>query len=456
MPIINPMPLPETQRKFNVTQRRELAYLSRINTASGPRLITVQPGEDIQAALNKLDNAGGGVVMLKQGTHTLLGNISGRNRVSLIGEGRDTTIIEANGNARGLDYTGTATVQLTNFELRDFTLQNSNNTYGIDLIQCDFYRVSNVRITSCDQGGIRFSRSQYFTAENVRSDNNTGIGVAINSDSTRNTIKFTLTNVVSDVNTGDGFDIAGGSTAHTFGTFIGCLAETNGGKGYDCNLATMNFIACNASDNTGDGFEINAGATNGRFIGCFSRNNTGEDFDINIGSAASTDFVMLIGCSYGFSSTIVPHDEVTDLDNFVLMPEMGGGSTRTSKRILRMKNTSGATIAAGDVVTFKAAANGDEITTTTTGGDDFVFGMSMQSILNTNYGNILVEGYTKLLKVNGTTDVAIGDLLSTFTTAGIAKKALAGEMCFAIALEAYATDDSLGVIDALIISPRLI
>ena len=49
--------------------------------------------------------------------------------------------------------------------------------------------------------------------------------------------------------------------------------------------------------------------------------------------------------------------------------------------------------------------------------------------------------------------IAIGDFLYTYTVAGISGKAGTGDMAFAIALEAYAVADSLGVLDALIISP---
>lgn len=57
---------------------------------------------------------------------------------------------------------------------------------------------------------------------------------------------------------------------------------------------------------------------------------------------------------------------------------------------------------------------------------------------------------------DGTADIAIGDYLSTFTTAEIVKKATAGETAIAIALEAFTTDASTGVLDALIIPPRTV
>ena len=127
-----------------------------------------------------------------------------------------------------------------------------------------------------------------------------------------------------------------------------------------------------------------------------------------------------------------------------------------TKDLVRVKNTSGGALAAGDVVILKSVAAGNEITTTTAQGDDKVFGMVAEAIADTAYGLVQVAGKPTALKVNGTTDIAIGDLLGTFTAAGIAMKAAAGDMAFAIALEAYITDDSLGVIDAFIMSPRSI
>lgn len=122
-----------------------------------------------------------------------------------------------------------------------------------------------------------------------------------------------------------------------------------------------------------------------------------------------------------------------------------------------MKNTSGGALSAGDVVILKSVANGNEITTTTTGGDDKVFGVVAESSLANNAsGYIQTTGKVTTLKVDGTTDIAVGDYLSTFTTAGIAQKATTGDTVFAVALEAYITDDSNGVIDALLITPRKI
>ena len=126
---------------------------------------------------------------------------------------------------------------------------------------------------------------------------------------------------------------------------------------------------------------------------------------------------------------------------------------RVGKQYIRAKNTSGGALATGDVVVLKPST-GVEVTTTTTEGDPLVIGMVAQIIANNAYGLIQIYGQTASLKVNGTENIAIGDLIGTSTIAKIGKKAAAGKSAFAMALEAYTNDDSNGVIDAMIITPR--
>lgn len=133
-----------------------------------------------------------------------------------------------------------------------------------------------------------------------------------------------------------------------------------------------------------------------------------------------------------------------------------GSLINVEKQYFYMKNTSGAALAAGSLVIIKSVAAGDEVTTTTTGGDNKVFGMSIDAPANNAFGRVQTLGKTTVMKVDGTTDIAIGDYISTFTTVGIGQKATAGQTAIAIALEAYTADNSSGVIDALIIPPRVI
>lgn len=453
-----------------IQSRRDLMRQQRVGRAFRERTVIVFPGDDIQKAIDKLDTEEGGNVLLRAGTHTLFGNISGKSEVSIIGEGIDISIIECGGSAYGLDYTGVLATPLKNFRLENFTLQNSNNVAGIDINFCDFWKMEDVKITSCDQGGMRVRNSQNFILMNAQSDNNTTQGFSFIGDGTRklenfsaytckannntgvgflfsattNLFDFHFFGCISEDNTGDGFDL-GNANLSVDASFVGCNSESNGGIGFDVSLGDIQFFGCQADSNTGDGFEIDIASNS--IIGCSSLSN-GTDYDIN-------SSVAFVGNRLSFGVAVDPSTKYveTDVENMKSLGNVGG-NTRTEKISFRMKNTSGVTLNAGDVVVLKAVASGDEVTTTTIQGDDMVFGMVLATMLNNEWGPILVEGYTLKLKVDGTTDIAIGDLIGTFTTAKIAMKAAAGDMAFAVALEAYATNDSLGVINALVIKPR--
>ena len=449
------------------------------NVTIGNQIISVAVGENIQDAIDSLPSSGG-TISLANGTHTIDYEIIGADKVSIIGTGQDSTILEFSSSANGITYTGTSGTQLTNFKLIDFTLQNSNNTAGIDIDYCDFWRIENIRVTSCSQKGIRIKRSQnysmsnvrvdnstgngielvkttsagrnqeFFTLSNCRADSNGGVGFKIDNGSTSRIINFTFISCSADSNTGDGFDISG-TIVSLEGRFIGCISDSNT-IGFDIDCTGLTLSGCSAGSNSDDGFE-NTQRTS--YIGCEASGNTGAGFDIH------KNGTILLGCNHTASLVTPPTDYVPENDVAVLSLNNLGGSTTTEKRFMWMKNTSGGTLTQGTAVVFKSVADGDEITTTTSQGDDKVFGMVLSgvvsgSINDDNYGYILTEGFTTKLKVDGTTDIAIGDYLGTFTTAGIAMKAAAGDMAFAIALEAYTTDDSSGIIDALLVSPRKI
>ena len=139
---------------------------------------------------------------------------------------------------------------------------------------------------------------------------------------------------------------------------------------------------------------------------------------------------------------------------FSIVKDNLGASILDESDMLYMKNTDGDAMAVGDLVILKSVAAGNEVTHTTTLGDDKVFGMVTETIANNASGYIKTVGKVTQLKVNGTDDIAIGDFIGTSTTAGIGVKASAGNTAIAIALEAYTTDDSAGVIDALLIKPK--
>ncbi|KKL11002.1 hypothetical protein LCGC14_2550160, partial [marine sediment metagenome] len=115
-------------------------------------------------------------------------------------------------------------------------------------------------------------------------------------------------------------------------------------------------------------------------------------------------------------------------------------------------NKSSASVAPGDVVildTTDSTATEVAFATTATADNKLVLGMAIENIANNAYGLIQTKGPTGSLKVNGITAIAVGDHIATYSAVKIGQQAGSGlGGAFAIALEAYNTADSSGVIDA--------
>jgi len=213
--------------------------------------------------------------------------------------------------------------------------------------------------------------------------------------------------------------------------------------------SNISFNSCALENNASDGIKL-TGTDDECFVNeCSLKDNGG--FGINI-AASTCDDTTLTGNRFSGNTSGALQDLGVGLNS----SGNSGLSSLEIKEHIRMKNTSGSGLVAGDLCVFKAVAAGDELTTTTTQGDDAVWAMAVETIANDAYGRFQTLGKTVVLKVDGTTDIAVGDEIGTFTTAKIGMKAAGGDMSIGIALEAYTTDDSAGVIDALLYKPRKI
>lgn len=268
-------------------------------------------------------------------------------------------------------------------------------------------------------------------------------------------INFVSTSIVSNCNimTNSGYGIASASSSRINGCGIRWNAQTGIKLASHC-VFTGCRVGNNSYGDSGsyDNVEINNGwctLVMGNQIGSY----TGDArYCINISNDPDAPTIAIIGNTFRKETSSILN---TSTENYIWLGNSVDGPVPEQK-IMKYKNTSGGQLVEGDVVVLKSVAAGNEITTTNTQGDDKVLGMVAETIENNAEGRILVLGKTAHLKVNGTTDIAIGDYLCTFTTAKIACKAETGDMAFAIALEAYSTDDSNGVIDAILIEPRKI
>lgn len=205
------------------------------------------------------------------------------------------------------------------------------------------------------------------------------------------------------------------------------------------------------------GNQISGGSVGIDLSGAYALVSTNQINSISTGIIINGNAQTIIANMFQGNSTNI------NISTYVLINIQNNHGLRPvdERRIIRVKNTSGGTLTAGTVVVYKSAAAGDEVTTTTTAGDKKAYGVLEESINDGSFGFMLIQGKTTLLKADGTTDIAVGDWLSCFTTAGIAQKATesvagvtVGDTAFAVALEAYTANNSSGVLDALLIPPR--
>lgn len=467
-------PIPERKRPVQVGRRTRQD--ERTNRAFRGKGIFVNIGDNIQHAIDDCEINGGGTVTLAFGIHVVDYNITLPSFVTLQGEGRDSTRIDFVDQNFQIIVQGVAdssdSTKIRNVRIRDLTVERSSNTTAAVVISyAKHFILDNVRFSDNAGSGIKITASQQYTLINCLADNNVKHGFFLDGGASYNHVSFSLVGCVATNNTIDGFTVDGSASQLTLlGGFISCVSSNNGQDGFEISTgleARIILSACNANANGQRGFYNDSAVVS--YVGCVSRSNTNAGIAIDgvncavngctsygngIQDYLFTEKVAFVGNTLEIGDTTQPSTLVDHLNIAVQAIGNLGGNTITEKRVMYMKNGSGGTIAQGAVVTFKADATGEVVTTTTTQGDDKVFGMAVLAIDDGEYGAILVEGYTTVLKVNGTTDIAIGDLLGTFTTAGIAMKAAAGDMAFAYALEAYATDDSNGVINAVLITPR--
>ena len=324
-------------------------------------------------------------------------------------------------------------------------------TYGssqVLTVSGNYSIIANLKITKSQGNGFVISGSN-ITVDRVHSiASNSAAGNVLNLTGSENTFNQCIFE-----NTGN---IDSSSVNHTGGSlnrFVNCHFKGNSANtgGFITSIGTdTDYTGCTfriANANSGTGYMIYQYTGSLTISGSVFRTDQTTGNQVAIRTTGGTGNAS--GNSFrGFVTPIV------DTSNAVQYTANEGLSVIDEKEYTTMKNTSGGTINAGDIVTFKAVAAGNEVTTTTTASDNLVFGVAAASISSNAYGYIQTSGKTTLLKVNGTTDIAVGDFITTYTTAGIGAKAGAGGLAIAIALEAYTTDNSSGVIDALIIEPR--
>ena len=94
------------------------------------KIIIVNPGDNIQAAIDEAHNAGGGVVSLTAGTHVLKNTITLKSNVTIIGAGKAQTVLLQGPNMQGTGFNVEAEPQVTDVVIKDLTLRGLRDGDG--------------------------------------------------------------------------------------------------------------------------------------------------------------------------------------------------------------------------------------------------------------------------------------------------------------------------------------
>lgn len=454
----------------------------RTNRAIASKGILVNPGENIQAAVDSVEKDGGGMVSLVAGTHPVNYMIDIPSGIIIEGAGRDVTLIDFQQSEFGVTV-GDGVTFVRNVGVTNLTIENSQHPTGaLDVNAVTGLDIDNTNIAECTGIGIRIKNSFLFNLNNILISDITGKAILIDSTDSGVASNFNITNLDISGVTGIGIhidadsnpnliDVLGNFTScrvascTSYGVYItgggetnivfnACDSRRNTGDNWLIETELNTFVACNAvSSISGRGFVTTA--PRNRLIGCTAKNNVGagtgapEDYDLANGT-------VFIGNIYGKTDTLSGESFIDAVDKNILMAANYGGDTVSERDIKYMQNKNGDTRTAGEVVSYRQSSNvtGSMFVSPATQGEDFVAGMLLESTIDGNIGAVLMDGYTDILKVNGTDDIVIGDFLSAYSTGGVSAKARDGDMAFAIALEQYTSNDSSGVIRALLIKPR--
>lgn len=441
----------------------------------------VAPGDDIQAAIDAVAREGGGTVQLFPGTYRPKTKIEMASSVKLVGSGNGVTFLDFEGTIYNLSAHGLSSDFLKNWSIQDIQVKSSAATAGLDISRSQDFILSNVSVTLCSGVGIRIRGSRNFSLSNIDSSDNTGDNLVVNAtDTISGSRNFVLLNCVADDSlTGSGIvlshtedSVTSDAQLQNF-TLLNCSAEGNANYGVDIQgnsafnaIFGAKFIGVKSLDNTSGGFRV-AHLSESVFVACSANGTqTGSTWFISYtGSNLPNKFIgcdgVISDSSNSHSNIYIAQDSVWDEATITSFTELSIISPHENitppqtREIILAKNVSGGTLRAGNVAVFSPVDSGDEVSTTTTNGSNKVFGVAVESINSTAYGRFLVSGKTSTLYVaNGTSSISVGDWLSTYSHAYYAKKAVAGDMVFAMALSAPTT--STAQINALLVSPRLI
>ena len=268
---------------------------------------------EIQAAIDAVGAAGGGVVYLPPGTYLVSGTGTiaiqiNHNNVTLAGAGQNTSTIKL---ANSQDKYTIYAADKTSLRFRDLTIDGNNSNQsaaglsGLYTLRCSDLTCERVSVINAyghgffnSVGGTDSTLSKriryyncYASGCGAVGNSATGTGFAVNSEnvvlsgctSEQNNlggIKCTGSDVViqgcvAQNNTSGGFTNDFDTPSQGPYKLIGCISRSNARHGFyfSSYSESVDVIGCNAEANGEHGFRLLNSVVNARFIGCEAKNN---------------------------------------------------------------------------------------------------------------------------------------------------------------------------------------
>jgi hypothetical protein len=131
-------------------------------------VIDVGPGESIQAAIDSVSAAGGGVVHLKAGVHPIKQTLILKSHVSIVGDGRERTILQQDAEMSGSGFEAQPEPQVTDVLIKDLWLKgiHKNKANGIYMSGKNESRharimMQNINLTDWSAQGVHIKRANH-------------------------------------------------------------------------------------------------------------------------------------------------------------------------------------------------------------------------------------------------------------------------------------------------------
>lgn len=130
------------------------------------KVITVEPGDDIQSAIDAANDLGGGVVYLKAGTHILKSTLTLKSNVTILGEGKGQTVLMQGTDMEGAGFNADDVPQITDVVIKDLSLKGTRmgNANGILMRGRNESRhtrimLQNITVTDWSHHGVHIKRT---------------------------------------------------------------------------------------------------------------------------------------------------------------------------------------------------------------------------------------------------------------------------------------------------------